>query len=407
MSKRKVQPTLGAFGIKRTVVHRGEEVQVQIPDFVENEVKIPCPSCSQTFKSKQGLAIHRLTKHPTNSDSEQPVPPIMLPTNSQPADTPAVPVETVASPPVAPPAVTELDVERDETATKNKAKSDGAKLNAGRKRHAFPAFYKARALNELDQGATQDIVALKYGVNQAQISRWKDNREKIMKETADSHRKLHKKIRKSVKYQVLYAKLFEEFIRVRSKGHVVNFASLWAKARKIQRELDPSVEIKNHVIVRFLQKYKIRMRAKQRNKKKPKVEKVPDLQKWHATFREKCIRTGKGLPGYDEKYGRFKPEERLNVDQSPLPFVVHGNRTYEFIPEGQGSTHNTHISQPGSGLEKRQCTLQIVFRCKGKQPRLSIIFRGQGIYLLLRKWPGIQMLMCIFRKMPDLIKKFV
>ena len=120
------------------------------------------------------------------------------------------------------------------------------------------------------------------------------------------------------------------------------------------------------------------MRAKQRNKKKPKVEKVPDLQKWHATFREKCIRTGKGLPGYEEKYGRFKPEERLNVDQSPLPFVVHGNRTYEFIPEGQGSTHNTHISQPGSGLEKRQCTLQIVFRCKGKQPRLSIIFRGQG-----------------------------
>ena len=98
---------------------------MKIPDFVENESKIPCPLCSQTFKSKQGLAIHRLTKHPTNSDSEQPVPPTMLPINLQPADTPAVPVDTVASPPVAPPAVTELDVERDETATKTRPRAMG------------------------------------------------------------------------------------------------------------------------------------------------------------------------------------------------------------------------------------------------------------------------------------------
>ena len=36
------------------------------------------------------------------------------------------------------------------------------------------------------------------------------------------------------------------------------------------------------------------------------------------------------------------------------------------------------ISQPGAGLEKRQCSLQVCFRPVGEQPRLGIVFRGKG-----------------------------
>ena len=74
------------------------------------------------------------------------------------------------------------------------------------------------------------------------------------------------------------------------------------------------------------------MSAKQRNKKKSKSQKVPELKKWHATYREKCIRTNFEDPSYDEKWGNFKPEERINVDQIPLPFVVKSKKTYEFMP---------------------------------------------------------------------------
>ena len=126
-----------------------------------------------------------------------------------------------------------------------------------------------------------------------------------------------------------------------SKGHVVNFAWLWTKARKLQTEIYPTVEIKHHV-------------------------------------REKCIRTGANEPSYDDKCGRYKPTERLNVNQSALPFVVHGKKAYEYVPPGQGSTHNKWISQPGAGLEKRQCSLQVMFRPEENQSRLAIIFRGQG-----------------------------
>ena len=101
------------------------------------------------------------------------------------------------------------------------------------------------------------------------------------------------------------------------------------------------------------------------------------LKKWHATFREKCICAESEDRSYDQKWGRYQLAQRLNVDQSLLPFAVHGKKTYEYMPKGEGSTHNTWITQPGSGLEKRQCSLQVMFRPEREQPKLTIIFRGQ------------------------------
>ena len=120
------------------------------------------------------------------------------------------------------------------------------------------------------------------------------------------------------------------------------------------------------------------MRSKQRNERNHKKEMEPSLKKWHATFREKCIRTGSEDHSYNQKWWRNQPAQRLNVDQSPLPFVVHGKKTNEYIPKGEGFKHNTWISEPGSGLEKGQCSLQVIFRPEGEQLKLAIIFRGQG-----------------------------
>ena len=81
----------------------------------------------------------------------------------------------------------------------------------------------------------------------------------------------------------------------------MNFVWLWNKARKLQNEIDPNIEITNDVIVRFLQRYKIRMRSKQRNKKQLKKEKIPKLMNWHATFREKYMLNDAKDPAYDQK----------------------------------------------------------------------------------------------------------
>ena len=116
-----------------------------------------------------------------------------------------------------------------------------------------------------------------------------------MKDAADKHRKLFKEGRKPQKYRELYPKLWERFLSARSRGHKVNFHWLWTKARVLYKEMTGSDEsIKGHVIVRFLHDHKIKMRARQRNKKKPKEAKIEDLKKWHYNYRERCIRTGYG-----------------------------------------------------------------------------------------------------------------
>lgn len=172
-----------------------------------------------------------------------------------------------------------------------------AKKLAGRKRHSYTALFKADAVYEFIKGEnTQAEVAIKYGVTQAMLSRWVSKKDEIFKEAADSTRKLFKKGRKSTKYTRLYQKLFQKFKQARARGQQVSFPWLWCKAHKIQQELDPKVIIKNHVIVRYLRKYNIQIRAKQRSKNRSKASMIPDLLKWHATFRERCIRSNSSSP---------------------------------------------------------------------------------------------------------------
>ena len=52
-------------------------------------------------------------------------------------------------------------------------------------------------------------------------------------------------------------------------------------------------------------------------------------------------------------------------------------KKYEIIKPGD-KPQKTCISQPASGLEKRQLTLQVCTRADGKQPRIAVIFRDKG-----------------------------
>ena len=53
------------------------------------------------------------------------------------------------------------------------------------------------------------------------------------------------------------------------------------------------------------------------------------------------------------------------------------NRTYHQSTEDQVN-EKVWISQPGAGLDKRQCSLQICFRSEGNRPPLGIVFRRAG-----------------------------
>ncbi len=101
--------------------------------------------------------------------------------------------------------------------------------------------------------------------------------------------------------------------------------------------------------------------------------------RWHSTLREGLIKTETSKSSYDEKWGRFKPNRRFNVDQVQVPFAVDRKTTYEVhVSKEDRRSHRTWISTPVPGLEKRQCTLQVCFSPEGPPVKIAIIFRGTG-----------------------------
>ena len=99
---------------------------------------------------------------------------------------------------------------------------------------------------------------------------------------------------------------------------------------------------------------------------------------WHSTLREGLNKIGQSSPSYDEKWGRFKPDRRFNVDQVPMPFAIDHKTTYEVeVNKENRRDHRVWVVNPGPGLEKRQCTLQVCTSPTNKV-RLAIIFRGTG-----------------------------
>ena len=205
-------------------------------------------------------------------------------------------------------------------------------------------------------------------------------KDKIVRAAVDENKKLFR-IKPGEKYHELYRALKLKFLDARSNGRRVDFNWLWGKARVILREQQNNEDaiVKKHVVINFIKRRHLKLRRTQRNKKQEKKAFRESMMKWHNTLRERLVKSGK-TEDYHPVYGGFVPAQRLNVDQSPLPFAIDTKRTYEHIEPKK--TENRHkkiwVSQPGSGLEKRQCTLQICFRPEGQQPRVCIIFRGLG-----------------------------
>ena len=70
----------------------------------------------------------------------------------------------------------------------------------------------------------------------------------------------------------------------------------------------------------------------------------------------------------------------LNQSRNSILIRVHfrllcmGRRHTNIFQQERGHPHNTWILQTGLGLDKRQCSLQIMFIPEGVQLKLGVIF---------------------------------
>ena len=69
----------------------------------------------------------------------------------------------------------------------------------------------------------------------------------------------------------------------------------------------------------------------------------------------------------------------MNLDQIPLPFAINCAAMYEEeIPKELRKYHKVLVANPGAGLEKRQCSVQLAFSPEDDNLRVAVIFRGTG-----------------------------
>ena len=225
--------------------------------------------------------------------------------------------------------------------------------------------------------------------------KWNKNRDKIFAElqlnkkkqntgsvkAARQRRKLvGEKAKCSEKYPLAANRVVLEFKLRREKGCKVS--KLWIKKKmkaKIEmyygEEAASKFKGSDNWFQRFKKRHNISFRRRSNKKKDSAYDGRETVQRFLRNLREAVkSRRRRNNSALHPKYGRWLPENRYNIDQVPLPFVIDQDKTYDIT-----GTKQVWVSQPSTGLDKRQATLQLCIRAGGEQNvKPAIIFRGKG-----------------------------
>ena len=232
------QATLKKFGFTRRVEHRGEEVDVNIPDYVE-DTGIPCPDCKLKFKNKRPLGSHIAFEHgkyaevssQSSSSAFKNVAATPLsqaelnhstdaPDEIQPTSVVSIPLpETTTSDSPSTSATVDSTCEAQAPPETIEITDDQPKIKRRRIRH--DVLFKAEVLQKKDDGMTAaDLLVMykSFNLDKTKVLKWSKHKENIIKAASDIHKKKLFKIHLSVKYQSLYKELYAQFTEARSKG---------------------------------------------------------------------------------------------------------------------------------------------------------------------------------------------
>ena len=164
--------------------------------------------------------------------------------------------------------------------------------------------------------------------------------------------------------------LHTEFRELRRRGVRVKGWWFLTRGKQLLPENDSGFKFSKGWFNHFKRRYKISLRRPTNTAQK------------QPTDKEEAIR--KQQPSEDsdgQMEDRFKLSQIANVDQTLLPFAFNQGSTYE-------TTNSTSVWVSGgsSGLDKRQCTVQLtIFADGGCRVKPLLIFRGKGLRIPLRE----------------------
>lgn len=224
------------------------------------------------------------------------------------------------------------------------------------------------------------------------LSKWKREEPKIIQYVSEKTyadlKRIHPKKRSSP-FKDMEDILYKEIVEHRSLKRKVSRLRINVRAKKILTEIDVKdgttrsrpFRASNGWFAGFMKRKNIKFRARKSGKQKSADENWPSIKQWYGYLRHKVLtRHGNELcEHFSEKWGRFPPELRYNMDQVPLPFVVSMHHTYTSPDD-----NNVQIATTGkSDLRKRQFTMHIYVNAGEGEKRdgyVELICKGKTLF---------------------------
>ena len=223
-----------------------------------------------------------------------------------------------------------------------------------------------------ENGCNKYRTAQKFGIDKKCIHRWIADETKI--EKGNKGAKRHGSGRTAF-WPDVEEKLLVEFKDLRSKGLKVK--QWWFRTRSIQLMLDLHPDVDFKFSPGWFDRFKCRMKISRRRTTNVSQHQPSDLETKIRQFHQEIRRVA--AEGESRgPLGQFDVSTVANVDQTPLPFMFSGGEGYDVT----GTTTVWHRGA-ASGLDKRQCTVQLTIFADGV-PRVKplLIFRGKGLRIL-------------------------
>ena len=180
--------------------------------------------------------------------------------------------------------------------------------------------------------------------------------------------------------------LKSSFIELRDLGHPVKARWFFAKAKDLFKRIYPHLIITSATgrisyggfkfskswFRSFLRRQHISLRKRTNQSQKQPEEYREPIQCFHQFIRK--VAEPKDHE-HEQDIGKFKLKNIANMDQTPMPFEVGTDITYN-----DTGARTVWVKSLGSGLDKRQATVQLTVHADGMpHSRPMVVFRGKGL----------------------------
>ena len=280
--------------------------------------------------------------------------------------------------------------------------ADGRSKNRGNtRRHRKTYGDKAHIIALFDEAVMEGVAAAASCIDKSmklsrgECMRYVRKRRHILELAADDVcKKLKTSVKRSLRdnghyqpYRAAEEALNRMFVQRRKMGRRVSSRWLMVKLRALVKRHHPLKAEKFKCSAGMVQKHRVRYGIVPRRRTNKKAKNKGDrLPIWRA-HHHRQIKLRSNGDQVDDLYGRWRPTNTFSLDQVPCPFALQLGSTL-----AEKGVAEVWVKQPTAGLEKRQCTLQCMFRapydrapeegCRAEpsvaQPPGCIIFRGTG-----------------------------